>query len=131
PAPKSRRPPFSPIRRKLQPPRPRPFLVRPNRHAHRYPPLRILLPRAPKMLRTMLLRLPVHPCGPLVINLHAVHSHVAPPRLGILGKHQRKRDKPPAILRPAFQDWEVEKVHVLPFPQDLLTASRFRTLREE
>ena len=115
---------FVQIRRNGQHPRQRRRRVRANRHAHRNPSLRILLPRAPEMLRSVLLRLPVHSRGALVINLHPVHPDVALPGLRILRKHQRKCDESPTVLRPALQNRKVEQVHILAFAHDFLAVAR-------
>jgi hypothetical protein len=56
------------------------------------------------MFRAMLLRLPMHPGGALVVNLHAVHSDVALPGFRIARKDEWESDESAAVLRPTFQN---------------------------
>src|ERR1700687_53145 len=76
------------------------------RHANGNSSLGVCGTRAAKMLRTVLLRLPVHAGGVLVIDLHPVHADVALPGFRIFGEYERKGDEAPAILRPALQNWK-------------------------
>src|SRR5579885_1311593 len=105
--------------------------VRPNGHAHRNPPCGILRSRAAKMLCSVLLRLPVHTRGPLVIHLHAIHSNVSLARLGILRKHQRERDKAPSILRPCLQDRKIKQIDVGSLSNDFLARAILDALGEK
>src|SRR5260370_6806536 len=84
---KSREHHFVQIRRNRQHPRQRRRRIGANRPRHRNPALRIRRARATKMLRAMLLPLPVHPPCPLVVPLHAAHPHFPFPGLWIAPEH--------------------------------------------
>ena len=78
--------------------------------------------RAAEMFGAVLLRLPVHARGALVIYLHAIHAHVALPRFRIARDHQRPGDESPGILRPALQDGKFEKRESFPGESLLCTG---------
>jgi hypothetical protein len=61
------------------------------------------------VLCALLVRLPMHARGALVVDLHAVHAAIAFARIGIPREHQRQRDEAAAILRPAFQHRIIEQ----------------------
>src|SRR5882724_3299922 len=102
-----------------------------NRHCNGDTPLRVCGPCPSKMLRAMFLSLPVHSSRPLVVDLHPVHSHVALSRFWILGKYEWKRDKASAVLRPAFQNWKIEKIDVAYLLNDFLAGPGFYAPWEE
>src|SRR6267142_2857163 len=102
-----------------------------NRNSHRYPAFRIRRSCPSKMLRAMFLRLPVHSSRPLVVDLHPVHPHVALPRFWILREYEWKRDKASAVLRPAFQNWKIEKIDVASLLNDFLAGPGFYAPWEE
>ena len=61
------------------------------------------------MPRADFLQLPVHARGLLVKNLHPIHPHIAFTRIGIFRDDARQRDEPPAILRPALLDRQIQQ----------------------
>src|ERR1700688_2079216 len=61
------------------------------------------------MLRSDLLSLPMHARGALVVNLHAVHPHVAFARLRITRSYAGQSNESARVFRPALQDREVEQ----------------------
>src|SRR5260370_1421248 len=83
------------------------------------------------MPRAVLLRLPVHPCSALVINLHPVHPHVPLPCLRIPREHQRKRNKPSAILRPALPYWKIKPLTVVALVHHFFPPALLHILRHE
>ena len=78
--------------------------IRADRHRHVHALTHSLGREPPVMLRALLVRLPVHAGGPVVVYLHPVHAAVPLARVGVLRKDKRQRDEPPAVLRPALQD---------------------------
>ena len=64
------------------------------------------------MLGALLLPLPVHAGGALVVHLHAIHADVALARLRIAGDHGRQRDEASAVFGPALQDGKIEQREV-------------------
>ena len=67
---------------------------------------------AAKMFGAVFLRLPVHAGGAFVVDLHAIHADVALPCFRIAREDERQRDEAAAVLRPAFENREIEKVDV-------------------
>jgi hypothetical protein len=57
----------------------------------------------------LFMRLPVHPGGPLVEDLHAVHAAVALAGVRIAGEDHRESDEPAAVLRPTMKNGVVEE----------------------
>src|SRR5207247_5701530 len=47
--------------------------------------------------------LPVHPGGPLIVDVHAVDAEVALPRPRVLGEHQAEGDEAAAVLGPELE----------------------------
>ena len=93
-------------------------------------PSRIRRARAAEMFRAVLLRLPVHARGALVVHLHAIDAHVALARLRIARDHQRPGDESPGILRPALQDRKFQKRET--FAADhFLARTRLHRLRKK
>ena len=76
--------------------------VGPDGHRHR----QRLAPglRHPVVLGPALVGVPVHAGGPGVIDLEAVHAHVALPGLRVVGEDHRQGDEGAAVLGPAGQD---------------------------
>src|SRR5580704_7648544 len=83
------------------------------------------------MLGTVLLRLPVHPGGALVVHLHPVHAYVALSRFRVSREHQRKRNEASTVLRPALQNRKVEKVDVASLLNDFLAGAVVDAFRKE
>ena len=69
-----------------------------------------------------LLPLPVHAGRLPVVDLHAVHAHVALSAFRVSGDHAGEGDKAAAIQRPALEYGKVQHAEV--FPQDDLLAGR-------
>ena len=55
--------------------------------------------RLPEVGGPVVVDVPVHPGGALVVDLQAVHAHVAAP-LAVLGDHDRQRDEGAPVTRP-------------------------------
>src|SRR6266850_2049267 len=128
---KTRKHHFVQIRRDRQHAGKRRRRISTNRHCNGDTPLRVCGPCPSKMLRAMFLSLPVHSGRPLVVDLHPVHPHVALPRFWILGEYEWKRDKASAVLRPAFQNWKIEKIDVASLLNDFLAGPGFYAPWEE
>src|SRR4030095_522722 len=71
--------------------------------------------------------LPVHAEGLLVVDLEAIHAHVAGFRGRIAREDERQRDVAPGIPRPAAQDGERAEVRAIGL-HDLLTWPGAHTL---
>ncbi len=84
----------------------------------------------PIMLGPNFLPLPVHPGGPLVEHLHAIHPDVALAGLGIARHHARQRDEPSRILRPAFQNRQMIQREIV-FANIFLARPARNRLRKE
>ena len=63
------------------------------------------------VVRRHFVRLPVHPGGAAVINLHPVSAVVVHPGFRVAGDDQRQGDERPAIQRPALEDGIAVEVH--------------------
>ena len=59
------------------------------------------------------LALPVHASAAPVIDLHAIHAHVALAGLRIARDDARERDEAATVFRPALQDGEIEKRKII------------------
>ncbi len=119
------------VRRNRQHPCQRRRRIGADHHANGNSAFGILRPRPPKMFRPMLLCLPVHPRCPLVVHLQAVHPDISLASLPLPRKHQRKRYKPSAILRPAFQNGKIKKVDVASLPNHFLARAGIHALRKK
>src|SRR5947199_9019847 len=82
------------------------------------------------MLRPNLLPLPVHAGALPVIHLHAIHADVALASFWIPRDHARQSYKPPRILRPTLQNWQVLKIKVL-FANDFFARTSRDCLRKK
>ena len=60
-----------------------------------------------QVLGGIFLALPVHAGGLAVVDLHAVHAHVALSGFGVAGDDARERDEAAAVERPALEDGEL------------------------
>ena len=63
------------------------------------------------MLGALLVGLPVHAGGDVVVNLHAIHAAVALAGIGVARKHHRQGDEAAAIFGPAFENRELGQRH--------------------
>ncbi len=86
--------------------------------------------KAPVVLGPLLVGLPVHAGGAVVIHLHAVHAAIALAGVGIAGEHERKSDEAATVLRPTLQD-RVFGQGEAAAPDHLLAGSAPDGLREE
>ena len=82
------------------------------------------------MLGADFLALPVHAGRPLVINLHAIHAHVALAGLGIAGHYTWEGDETSPIVRPALQYGEIEQRKVIAL-DDFLAGAGLNRLGKE
>jgi len=82
------------------------------------------------MLRPALVDVPVHARCRLVVHVHPVHPHVAPPRLRVLREHQRQRDERPPVPGPGLDDGQERKRRPLPL-HHFLAGRRRNGLREK
>ena len=82
------------------------------------------------MLGALLVRLPVHAGGALVVHLQPVAAAVALAGVGILREHHRQRDEPAAILRPAVQDRKFVQREIVA-PDHFLARAARNDLRKE
>ena len=51
------------------------------------------------------LSLPVHPCGVLVVDLHAIHAYVALAGLGVARDHAREGDEAACVFAASTGEW--------------------------
>ncbi len=65
------------------------------------------------MLGPVLLALPVHSGGAVVVNVHAISADVALAGFRIFGYDRGKRNEPSAVLRPALQNRKVEQRKII------------------
>src|ERR1700719_1428158 len=77
-----------------------------------------------------LLALPVHAGGFCVVDLHAVHAYVALAGLatltaGVAGDDTGEGNEAASVLRPGFQDGEVEEIDVFAAMDDLFAGGVF------
>ena len=79
-----------------------------DENAHRHARAGFVIAAA--VARADLLELPVHAGGAVVVNLDAIHAHVAFAGVGVLGDDARQRDETAAIERPAFLNGKIERV---------------------
>ncbi len=82
------------------------------------------------MFGAVLLRLPVHAGGALVIHLHAIDADVALPCFRIARKNQRPGDETPRILRPALQDGKFKQREIFA-ANDFLARAGLHGLRKK
>ena len=85
--------------------------------------------RIAKVLRAVLVDVPVHPRRAAVIFLQAIHADVALARRGVLRKDKRQCHEGAAVVRPAFQDGDVVEARILGLDH-LLTGRIFHIFRE-
>src|SRR5215469_6695305 len=76
-------------------------------------PRGVACPCASKVLRAMLLRLPVHSRGSFVEHLHAVAAYIALPRFWIFGDDHRPGDVTSSVLWPALQNRKFRQREVI------------------
>ena len=57
--------------------------------------------------------LPMHRRRSFIENLHPIHADVARPGFWIAGVHIRQGDETPAIVWPAFQNWQVAQRKII------------------
>ncbi len=76
----------------------------------------------------VLLALPVHAGGALVVHLHAVHARITLAGFGIARNHERQRDELAAIAGPRLQDRNRSKVHFLATGSTSLQGAPLRSI---
>ena len=81
--------------------------------------------------RSVLVLVPVHARGLVVIDLHAVHADVRDLRDRIDGADHGKGDKPSAVCGPALEHGDFGKVDLIAGKHDLLAGGFFHGLGEE
>ena len=79
------------------------------------------------MLGGNLLPLPVHAGRLAVVDLHAVHAHVALARFRVARNNAGQSDEAASVQRPALQDRKVEQVEVLR-EDDFLAGASFAAI---
>ena len=84
-------------------------------HRHLQPPTGRAI-----VLGGILVEVPVHARGPLVVDLETVHAHVAPTRLGVAGEDQRQGDVAAGVERPALEDRQSLEVDLVAGEHHLL-----------
>src|SRR5947207_14483127 len=82
------------------------------------------------MLCAVLMNLPVHAGGLLVVDLHAVHPAIALAGCRVLREHDRHSDVTPAVCRPALDDRKVIQRELAVLEYSLLAVAVFDDLRK-
>ena len=101
-----------------------------QRHRHVHPGYPLFLIH-PVMAGAYFVRLPMHPGGLAVENLHPVSAVVLYPSLRVPADHQGKGDVSPAIHGPALDDGKLKKVNVAVLEHHFLAGSTTDSLRLE
>jgi hypothetical protein len=76
------------------------------------------------------LALPVHACGALVIDLHAVHAYVALAGFWVAGDYARESDEAARVFRPALEDGEIEEGKIVAL-DDFFAGAGWNSLWKE
>ena len=99
-------------------------------HGHIHAPRIARLEPPAIVLGALLVGLPVHARGALVVDLHAVHAAVALAGVRVPGEDQRQGDEAAAVVGPALQDRVVGQREAVA-PDDFLAGPAGNRLREE
>ena len=78
----------------------------------------------------VLVLVPMHARGLVVVDLHAVHAHIRDLCGRVHGADHGKGDEPAAVIRPALEHGDLREVNLVTGQDDVLTGSLFHGLRK-